>query len=265
MMRLDHFLSEAGCGSRREVKDMIRRGLVRIGGETEKRPERKVDEAGTDITLEGNPVLLRRRVWYMMNKAAGCVTAAKDSRYPAVLDCFTPQQRKNLFPVGRLDLDTEGLLLFTDDGQMAHRLLSPRYHVEKQYFFISDGRFTPEEIGLFGLGMDIGDDKKTEPAKLTVCGEYPSLPEWRQALPGYFPWGTPGLSGEGPFTAAMLVITEGRYHQVKRMVQAVNKNVLYLKRLSFGPIRLDENLAPGSYRELTPEETALLYGQHGGN
>ena len=169
----------------------------------------------------------------MLNKPAGVVSATLDSRETTVLELIKDSRRDGLFPVGRLDKDTEGLLLITNNGELAHHLLSPKRHVDKVYFVRVRGQVTKDDEERFAKGLDIGDEKKTLPADLRIlnCGE---------------------------ISEAEIIIREGRFHQVKRMFSAVGKEVLYLKRLSMGTLKLDERLAPGQYRRLTEEEVEKL-------
>lgn len=228
MIRLDKFLCETGAGSRSEVKNLIKKGRVTVNGAVEKVPERKVEEEKDVICLDREPLFWIKNVYYMLHKPAGVVTATADSREATVLDLMKGAFGKDLFPVGRLDKDTEGLLIITNDGALAHRLLSPKKHVEKTYLVHTKDPVTPEMRACLEKGVDIGDDKPTLPA-LTV-----PLPKTDRGL--------------------YLTITEGRFHQVKRMLQAVDNEVVFLKRLSMGPLRLDEHLQKGQWRPLTEEE-----------
>ena len=169
----------------------------------------------------------------MFHKPVGCVTATEDNRHKTVMDYLENTVRSDLFPVGRLDIDTEGLLLITNDGALAHELLSPSRHVQKTYYARIDGKVTEEDVNLFEKGVDIGEKKLTKPGFLKI------------------------LKGE-PQSEIELTITEGKFHQVKRMFEAVGKKVLYLKRISMGPLTLPKDLNPGEYRELTEEELLLL-------
>ncbi len=231
-MRLDKYLTELGAGSRSEVKKYIRAGLVTVGGVPVKRPEEKVRETD-EVCLRGKKLCYVRYEYYLFHKPAGCVTATKDARHRTVMDYIHSAARRDLFPVGRLDLDTEGLLLITNDGALAHELLAPAKHVEKTYYAKVNGSVTEDIVNLFEKGVDIGEKKLTKPGILEVLRE-------------------------GDISEVRLTITEGRFHQVKRMFEAVGMRVLYLKRLSMGPLRLPEDLAPGEYRPLTDEELALL-------
>lgn len=233
--RLDKFLADMQIGTRSEVKQLLKKGLVTVNGETVKKPETKIDPAADQIFYDGKLLTLETEVYYMLNKPAGVVSATEDRREKTVLDLFSSEdRRKDLFPVGRLDKDTVGLLLITNDGALSHRLLSPRHHVDKTYRVRVEGMLTEETIQAFADGLDIGDEKKTLPARLELLSE----------------------------TEALVTIQEGRFHQVKRMFHACGSEVIYLKRLSMGTLVLDETLPEGSYRRLTDTElSALLTGK----
>ena len=231
-IRLDKYLADMGCGTRSQVKQEISKGRVTVNGTTVKRPEYKVDSASDQVCLAGEPVSYAKFEYYMLNKPAGVVSATKDPVEKTVLDLID-SRRADLFPAGRLDKDTEGLLLITNDGELAHRLLSPKKHVDKVYYACIEGRVTDEDVALFDAGLDIGDDKPTLPAVLEII-----------------------RSDEK--SEILLTIKEGRFHQVKRMFHAAGKEVLYLKRLQMGSLKLDERLSPGEYRELTEEEVNAL-------
>ena len=229
LMRLDKFLAEAGAGTRSEVKHLIRKKLVSVNGTICSNPDEKVDPEADAIVFKGKPLSCSRFHYYMLNKPAGVVSATEDPRQKTVLDLLGPEAGRNLFPVGRLDKDTEGLLLITDDGALAHQLLSPKKHVDKTYLLTADGTVTADDVKRLEEGVDIGDEKPTLPARAEILES-------------------------GPVSTLTLTIQEGRYHQVKRMMEAVGKPVLSLKRLSMGSLVLDETLAPGAFRPLTPEE-----------
>lgn len=233
-LRLDKYLSEMGLGSRSEVKEAIRKGHVRINGEVKKRPEVKIGSEDI-VHFKGNPVNYVEYEYIMLNKPAGVVSATEDRRDKTVIDLVNCR-RKDLFPVGRLDKDTEGLLLLTNDGELAHRLLSPKHHVPKVYYARVSGRMDGDDILKFKEGLDLGEDFKTLPAELEILKVH-----------------------EDETTEIQLKIYEGKFHQVKRMVHAVGKEVVYLKRLSMGSLVLDEKLLPGEYRPLTESEREALY------
>ena len=239
MMRLDKYLCETGFGTRSQVKDLLKKGQVMVNGEVVKKPELKINETTDQILCQGKKASYQKNIYLMLHKPAGVVSATEDSREKTVLDLVRPEDRKNgLFPVGRLDKDTEGLLLLTDDGELAHRLLSPKKHVDKTYYAKIDGQITEEHVKQFREGLDIGDEKKTLPAVLTIL-----------------------LSG--PVSEIEVTIHEGRFHQIKRMFEAVGCKVTYLKRLSMGSLVLDETLQLGEYRPLTEAELEGLTKQRG--
>ncbi len=239
MMRLDKYLCETGFGTRSQVKDLLKKGQVMVNGEVVKKPELKINEITDQILCQGKKASYQKNIYLMLHKPAGVVSATEDSREKTVLDLVRPEDRKNgLFPVGRLDKDTEGLLLLTDDGELAHRLLSPKKHVDKTYYAKIDGQITEEHVKQFREGLDIGDEKKTLPAVLTIL-----------------------LSG--PVSEIEVTIHEGRFHQIKRMFEAVGCKVTYLKRLSMGSLVLDETLTLGEYRPLTEAELEDLTKQRG--
>lgn len=233
MIRLDKYLADMGVGTRSQVKQFIKKGQIQINGEIQKRPETKLDIAKDKVSFQGEKISYQEYVYYILHKPAGYVSAVKDNLYPTVLSLIDNPQGFQLFPVGRLDLDTEGLLLITNDGTLAHELLSPKKHVEKTYYARIDGKITEEDQRRFAEGLDIGDEKDTLSAKLEIL-----------------------KSGEK--SEITVTITEGRYHQVKRMFEAVGKKVTYLKRIQMGRLKLEETLEPGTYRALTEEEIRLL-------
>lgn len=226
-IRLDKFLADAKLGTRSEVRQLLKKGLITLNGEIVKKPDLKVDPASDRVLFDGKEIFSKKDVYFMLNKPAGVVSATEDRREKTVLDLFSPEDRqRDLFPVGRLDKDTVGLLLITNDGALSHRLLSPRRHVDKTYLVHLD-RPIPSDAGKrMEEGLDIGDEKTTLPAHLEVLSE----------------------------TTARITIREGRFHQIKRMFHAVGCEVIYLKRLSMGSLSLDPALEEGCYRRLTPEE-----------
>lgn len=234
-MRLDKLLVDMRIGTRSEVKRYIRQGNVTVDGSSQVMPNQQVNPLEQEICCFGKPVKYQEYVYYMFHKPGGCVTARKDHKYKTVMD-YIPKSHRDLSPVGRLDLDTEGLLLITNDGALSHDLLSPAKHVKKIYEARIDGIVTGEDAALFAEGVEIGDPTKTKPAKLII-------------------------KKSAPVSDVEITITEGRYHQIKRMFHAVGKEVLYLKRIGMGNLRLDETLSPGACRELTAQEVALLKEQ----
>ena len=243
-VRLDKFLADSGVGTRSEVKKMIQKGMVQINGEKAKKPETKVDLEKDVVEFGGQQLGARAEfVYYLLHKPAGYVSATEDTREKTVLELVPKDGRRNLFPVGRLDKDTEGLLLITDDGQLAHQLLSPKKHVDKTYFAVTEGKVVPEDIEKIKAGVDIGDEEMTLPGKLEI------LKTWKDPEE---------TDSESWRSEILLTIHEGRFHQVKRMMEALGKKVIYLKRMSMGPLTLPEDLPKGEARELTSEEVELL-------
>lgn len=228
MIRLDKFLSDAGAGTRSEVKALIRQSRVTVNGQPVQKPETKIDPAKDEISADGHVLSLPGLRYYLLHKPAGYVCAVKDNLFPTVMELLPHDD--SLFPVGRLDKDTEGLLLITNDGTLTHNLLSPRRHVDKTYLAVLDRPVAPEDIPALESGLDIGDETLTLPAKLNILSD----------------------------NRALLTIREGRFHQVKRMFHAVGCEVLYLKRLSLGPLVLPDDLEKGSWRELTQNEISAL-------
>lgn len=232
MERLDKLLAGTGKWSRREVKALVRQGLVRVDGQLAASAEDKLDPAAAIITVAGETISLCRFTYVMLHKPAGVLTATEDRKQPTVLDLLPPELRRiGLAPVGRLDKDTEGLLLLTNDGELAHRLLSPKYHVDKRYFARVDGELSAADAEAFARGMTLG-------------GGLECLPAGLELLPGH---------------ACIVTLREGKFHQVKRMLAARGAPVLYLKRLSMGPLVLEDSLAAGAYRLLRAEEISALY------
>lgn len=229
-MRLDKYLAEMGAGTRSELKKAVRAGRVTINGVKVKDSSIHVGEDDV-VSMDGIEIKYERFVYYLMNKPAGVISATEDPRERTVLDLIGGQQRKGLFPVGRLDKDTEGLLLITNDGELAHRLLSPGRHVDKVYFARLDGPVGERERELFAQGLRVDETLTAMPAVLEILE---------------------------PANEVRVTIREGKFHQVKRMFAAVGREVLYLKRLSMGPLTLDNGLAAGAYRRLTEEEESAI-------
>ena len=233
LIRLDKYLADMRVGTRSETKKLIRAGKVQVDGHACKNPDVKFDPEQTEVMVDHVIVGYASYEYFMLNKPKGCVSATEDSRYPTVLDYITDHKRKDLFPVGRLDLDTEGLLLITNDGALAHDLLSPSKHIPKTYEAMIDGIVTEDDVEVFAKGMDIGEKKPTKPAELTILKA-------------------------NVISHIRITICEGKYHQIKRMFEAVGKPVLELKRISMGTLVLDDALKPGGYRALTAKEIAYL-------
>ena len=242
IVRLDKFLADMGYGTRSQVKKELAKGSVTVNGAPVRKPEIKINTEKDAVSWKGEPAVYARYEYFMLNKPSGVVSATEDKMEKTVLDLLrsdkssdagTGMRREDLFPVGRLDKDTEGLLLITNDGALAHRLLSPKKHVDKVYFARVQGEVTEADAELFSRGVDIGDERPTLPAVLEIVNS-------------------------GTYSEVLLTIREGRFHQVKRMFHAVGKEVVYLKRLQMGPLKLDETLAPGEYRRLKKEEVDTL-------
>ena len=232
MERLDKLLAGTGRWSRREVKELVRRGQVRVDGVIAAAAEQKIDPSAA-VAVAGETVALGGCTYLLLHKPAGVLTATEDRRQPTVLELLPPELRRiDLAPVGRLDKDTEGLLLLTNDGELTHRLLSPRYHVDKRYLARVDGDLSPADVSAFAAGMTLPDGLVCLPAGLEL------LPQPRTCI---------------------VTLREGKFHQVKRMLAACGAPVLYLKRLSMGPLTLPDDLPPGAYRLLTDEEISALY------
>ena len=231
MERLDKILANTGRWSRREVKELVRAGRVTVDGTVAAAPDAKYDPAAL-FQVDGQTVSGEALVYLMLHKPAGLVSATEDPRQPTVLTLLPEHLRRvGLFPAGRLDKDTEGLLLLTNDGPLAHRLLAPRHHVDKTYFVRVEGALDPADQDAFARGMTLGDGLECLPAGLDLL--------------------------EAP-DEAIVTLREGKYHQIKRMLAARGKPVRYLKRLTMGPLTLDPTLAPGEWRPLTAEELAAL-------
>lgn len=229
-MRLDKYLTSLGYGSRSQVKELVKKGKIKVNNKVVNKPEFHIDENNDKVSFDGLNLEYHRFHYFMMNKPAGVLTAVSDFQCKTVLDIMDVTPKKGLFPVGRLDKDTEGLLLIINDGELSHLLLSPGRHVEKKYYVEVDGEIKEEYIELFFKGFDIGLKSITKPAKLEIVDD----------------------------NKAYITITEGKYHQVKRMFKHFGLNVTYLKRIEMGTLVLDDNLASGEYRPLTAEEIKQL-------
>lgn len=234
MQRLDKILSSAGAGTRKELRAAIRAGRVAVNGSVCRDESAKFDETSAQILLDGEPVELLRPALILLNKPAGYLTAADDPRQKTVMDLIPARYRRfGVMPVGRLDKDTEGLLLLTDDGALAHDLLAPKKHVDKVYFVRTDGALDDADCKAFVQGITLGDGLECLPAKLEI------------------------LKSDAQ-SEALITIREGKFHQIKRMLASRGKPVVYLKRLSMGSLTLDEGLSKGEYRLLTAEEIKNL-------
>lgn len=227
-IRLDKYLATYSSLSRKEAKSAIRKGRVKVKNEVVKKEDEKIEES-SEVFLD--EILIRGEKWvyYMLNKPAGVVSATKDTKERTVVDLVDTGGRE-IFPMGRLDKDSEGLLILTNNGKMAHRLLSPKFHVEKMYYVEYEGTLSSDAVELFAKGMDIGEKKETKPGKLEILEE----------------------------GKARITISEGKFHQVKRMMAKVGGTVTYLKRIAMAGISLDTSLLPGEFRLLTQEEIEIL-------
>lgn len=231
MMRLDRFLSINKYGTRQDVKKIIRAGRTAVDGQVIKSPEYKLEEDTAKVTVDGKAVDYEKYHYIMLYKPAGCVSSTYEKGECSVLSYINETYAGDLFPVGRLDKDTQGLLLLTNDGALSHRLLSPSKHIDKRYYVELEQEVPEDAAGRFREGIDIGDEEKTMPAIL----EFTSHPRH-----------------------VFVTLHEGRYHQIKRMFEALDNRVAYLKRISMKELVLDETLKPGEYRKLTEEEIRSL-------
>ncbi|MDO5331944.1 MAG: pseudouridine synthase [Bacillota bacterium] len=226
LTRLDKYLCDGNVGTRSKVKELLKAGRVRVNDTVVKDGSVKINTDSDKVYFDGRELTVEKLRYFMLNKPAGCVSATKDKLSDTVLDMLKGEDTRDLFPVGRLDKDTEGFLLITNDGELAHNLLSPKKHVEKKYYVRLNGQISEEAVKKVEDCIDIGDDKPCLPAKVEVLKD----------------------------DEVNITITEGRYHQVKRMFQAVGLEVIYLKRISMGKLSLDETLAPGEYKKLGKED-----------
>ena len=236
-MRLDKLLAHLNCGSRKEVQAMIRAGRVAVDGEILTDPAAKVDPDTAAVLLDGQAQAYCAQRYYMLNKPAGVITASRDERHETVLGLFPEKLRRGLFAVGRLDKDTEGLLIVTDDGALSHALMSPARHVSKVYEAAVEGTLAPDSAGRFAAGLTLRDGTVCLPARLEI------------------------LSAQEGRARVRVTLREGKYHQVKRMIAALGGTVVQLRRVQLGGLRLDPALPAGAFRALTGEELALLRQQ----
>lgn len=235
-MRLDKFLSITGCCSRSDAKRAIRGKNITVNGAVAKTADMQVDESNDEISFFGHPVLYRKYSYIMLNKPDGVVSATEDGRDRTVLDLLPDGVRNDrMFPCGRLDKNTLGLMLITDNGELSHRLLAPKSHVSKSYRFRSEAPVSAEDAKRFEGGLTLEDGYVTLPAKIELDED--------------------GMGG-------VITLTEGKYHQIKRMLQALDNKITYLERLTFGPLTLDSSLERGEWRYLSEDEIAALE-QHG--
>lgn len=236
LIRLDKYLADMQIGTRSEVKNYIRKGRISVNGQIIKSAEHKIDIDNAVVAFDSKEITYVTTEYYMLNKPAGVLSATMDKKAATVLDLIDAK-RKDLFPVGRLDKDTEGLLIITNDGQLAHDLLSPKKHVDKLYYAKVRGIITKEHIEAFAMGLEVDKDFVAMPAKLEILNIF-NEPEI--------------------YTEVNITIKEGKFHQIKRMFNSIGSEVLYLKRLKMGELSLDESLKPGEYRLLTEDEISLL-------
>ncbi len=235
-MRLDKFLAEVGLGSRKEVKQLIKKGQISVNQKIEKSDKKQIDPEKDQVDYQGEILHYQEFYYYLLHKPAGVVSATEDKHDQTVMDLFSPSDyRSDLFPVGRLDKDTEGLLLITNDGKLAHDLLSPKKHVEKEYFAEVQGVMTAEDQQRFVDGFLL-DGERTLPAELLIDEVTENKSKVR------------------------IILHEGKFHQVKRMVKACGKEVTYLKRIRMGKLLLPKELVKGAYRSLTEDELKGLKG-----
>lgn len=235
-MRLDKFLVENGLGSRSQVKEVLKKGLVLVNGRAEKSPKTQINETADEVVVSGQKLTYEKFVYYLLNKPKGYISATEDERHKTVLDLLDETARqKEVFPVGRLDIDTHGLLLLTNNGKLAHAMLSPKKHVEKIYRAQVVGLMNQSDVERFARGIEL-KDFTCQPAQLKIVE----------------------LDEEKETSLVEITLAEGKFHQVKRMVAACGKEVTDLQRLSMGPLQLDPELAIGEWRRLTEEELKSL-------
>ena len=238
VLRLDKYLCDMQIGSRAEVKGLIKKKRIKVNEETVTKPELKIDTDNDIIKFDDEVINYHEYEYFMLNKPQGVISATNDKSDKTVIDLIKDAKRKDLFPVGRLDKDTEGLLLITNDGELSHNLSSPKRHVDKTYFAKVKGHITDEEVLKFKNGLVVDETFTAKPARLHVLK----------------------FNDADNTTDIQITIHEGKFHQIKRMFEAVGSEVLYLKRLSMGTLLLDKNLIPGEYRKLSQEEINALKG-----
>ena len=230
LIRLDKYLADMGLGTRSQVKDLIKKGKININGVVIKDGNLKLDSLKDTVFFEGNPIVYEEFEYYMLNKPAGVISASNDRHEKTVVDLIETKNRSDLFPVGRLDKDTEGLLLICNDGELSHKLLSPKKHVDKTYYVELDKPLSKDKAAEVCEGVYIEAGVKSMPARLEYIDD----------------------------DKVYLTIQEGKFHQVKKMFHAVGCEVTYLKRMTMGSLKLDESLKAGEYRRLTPQELEEL-------
>ncbi len=235
VQRLDRFLSNQLCISRAQAKELIKKRLVTVNGETARLYDMKLDPDRDEVCSEGKAVRYREHIYIMLNKPAGVVCATRDRLSETVLELIPPElRREGLFPAGRLDKDTEGFVLITDDGAFAHEILSPKKHVDKRYFAVLEKPVSETDTAAFASGMEIDGGEICLPSKLEITDNPKEV---------------------------YITLQEGKYHQIKRMAEAVNNKIVYLKRVSIGKLELDPNLAPGQCREILHKEIQKIYAK----
>ena len=239
-MRLDKLLAHTGFGTRKEVKKIIKDGYIEVNGEIQKNVGLKVDPEIDDIRVGGERIYYEEFVYFMLNKPAGVISATEDNMHETVIDLLEPADSvQDPHPVGRLDMDTEGLLILTNDGQLTHQLTSPKKQVDKEYYALIEGIVTEEDIKTFNEGIVLIEEDE----------EYTTMPATLEIV---------SVDEDANESEINVTIQEGKFHQVKRMFHAVGKEVLYLKRVRMNELKLDESLPLGEYRRLTEEELELL-------
>lgn len=246
-LRLDKFISNMTKFSRTEAVERIYHNHITVNGRIKKDPAIKVDPEKDEICLDGEKIEYEEFVYYMLNKPAGVVSATEDKKYKTVVDLIDTS--REIAPVGRLDIDTEGLMLLTDDGKLAHRLISPKKHVDKVYYAEIDGEISAEVIKGFEEGIDYGEDKPSEPGKLEIITDADIIKKMDASKSS-----ESSSKGSKPVSAAYVTIHEGKFHQIKRMFEVYGLHVTYLKRISMGKLTLDETLAPGAYKKILRED-----------
>lgn len=260
-IRLDKYLADLGIETRSGAKSLIKRGHVTVNGITAAKPDMKIDTDTDTVCYDDAELSYHQFEYFMLHKPAGIISASNDDFQETVVDLVTGATRHDLFPVGRLDKDTTGLLLITNDGKLAHELLSPKHHVDKIYEATLDRPATKADAEAFATGIDIGDDTPTLPATLELLCEETASPDGNGADTAHAAAsGLPSSAAERPESSARVRVTihEGRYHQIKRMFEARGKLVVQLKRLSMGPLMLDPTLKEGQSRPLTEAELEAL-------
>ena len=253
LIRLDKYLVEMNKGSRTQIKDAAKKGRIQVNGVPEKKTERKIDPETDEVTFDSQPVSYRAMEYIMLYKPQGVISATEDKRHKTVIDLLSGENRSDLFPVGRLDIDTEGLLLLTNDGDLTHRLLAPGKHVDKVYFARIEGVLPETAVEQMAAGLTLTDGTPVMPGKLEI------LKQWNdETCTKESETFQDATAGRPAGAEIMLTIQEGKFHQVKRMFEALGCQVVFLKRLSMGSLKLDPKLRPGEYRMLTQEELDLL-------